>query len=165
MAEKEPCPPDSVLNPLQSLIADFLDAEGRGVRIDREAWLAKQASQADCRRDFLAKLDHPRIAPIYEVGQHAGQHYLSIGYVGGQSLSQKLVRGPLSTRDATEMLVKICDGIAYAHERVVIHRDLKPANILLDQNERFKVTDFRLAKKLDLDSNLTGTDRTLYDYE
>jgi serine/threonine-protein kinase len=56
-----------------------------------------------------------------------------MGFVDGKSLAHELVDGPMAPRDAAEMMVKICEGIAYAHERGVIHRDLKPANILPDQ--------------------------------
>ncbi len=124
------------------------------------------ASEQDVQRfrteaESAANLDHPRIVPIYEVGQHAGQHYFSMGLVDGQSLAQRIIDGPMAPREAAEMLVKVCEGIAYAHERGVIHRDLKPANILLDQNGQPKVTDFGLAKKLGSDSNLTGTGQIL----
>jgi predicted Ser/Thr protein kinase len=124
------------------------------------------ASEQDVLRfrteaEAAANLDHPRIVPIYEVGQYAGQHYFSMGFVDGKSLAQKIGDGPMAPREAAEMLVKICEGIAYAHDRGVIHRDLKPANILLDQNEQPKVTDFGLAKRLDSDSNLTGTGQIL----
>jgi serine/threonine protein kinase/lipopolysaccharide biosynthesis regulator YciM len=124
------------------------------------------ASEQDVQRfrteaEAAANLDHPRIVPIYEVGQQDGQHYFSMGFVDGESLAQKIVDGPMAHREAAEMLVKICEGIAYAHERGVIHRDLKPANILLDQSEQPKITDFGLAKKLGSDSNLTGTGQIL----
>ncbi len=56
-----------------------------------------------------------------------------MGLVDGQSLAQRIIDGPMAPREAAEMLVNVCEGIAYAHERGVIHRDLKPANILLDQ--------------------------------
>jgi serine/threonine protein kinase/formylglycine-generating enzyme required for sulfatase activity len=124
------------------------------------------ASELDIQRflteaEAAANLDHPRIVPIFEVGQHQGQHFFSMGYVDGTSLSQKIADGPLPPRDAAEMLVKICEGIAYAHDRGVIHRDLKPANILIDRAEQPKVTDFGLAKKVGADSNLTGTGQIL----
>ena len=85
--------------------------------------------------------------PIYEVGEHEGQHYFSMGFVEGQSLSQRLADGPLPPREAAELMAKVAEAIEYAHERGVIHRDLKPGNILLDQNGNPRVTDFGLAKK------------------
>jgi serine/threonine-protein kinase len=114
------------------------------------------ASQTEVRRFHLeaeaaANLDHPGIVPIYEVGQHEGQHYFSMGYVDGQSLSQRLANGPLPAREAAELIRHVSEAIAYAHERGVIHRDLKPANILLDHNGNPRITDFGLAKKVQTD--------------
>jgi WD40 repeat protein len=105
--------------------------------------------------ESAANLDHPGIVPIFEVGQHEGQHYFSMGFVEGQSLSQSLMSGPLPPREAAALLAKVADAIEYAHRRGVIHRDLKPANILIDAGGRPRVTDFGLAKKLQSDSALT----------
>ena len=95
--------------------------------------------------------------PIFEVGQHEGQHYFSMGFVEGQSLSQRLAEGPLPAREAAELIRRVSEAIEYAHQHGVIHRDLKPANILLDRNGNPRVTDFGLAKKIEGDSGLTGS--------
>jgi tetratricopeptide (TPR) repeat protein len=120
------------------------------------------ATDTDVKRFYAeaeaaANLDHPGIVPIYEVGQHERQHYFSMGFVEGQSLSQRLADGPLPPRQAAALIVKVAEAIEYAHQRGVIHRDLKPANILLDQDGNPRVTDFGLAKKLEVDSGLTGS--------
>ena len=107
--------------------------------------------------EAAANLDHPGIVPIYEVGQHEGQHYFSMGFVEGQSLAQRLADGPLPPREAAELIRRVSEAIEYAHQHGVIHRDLKPANILLDQNGNPRVTDFGLAKKVQGDSGLTGS--------
>ena len=125
--------------------------------------LAGQLADLDAIRRFYieaeaaANLDHPGIVPIYEVGQHEGQHYFSMGFVEGQSLSQRLVEGPLPVREAAELIRRVSEAVEYAHSHGVVHRDLKPANILLDQNGNPRVTDFGLAKKVQGDSGLTGS--------
>jgi len=120
------------------------------------------ANDTDVKRFYTeaeaaANLDHPGVVPIYEVGQHEGQHYFSMGFVEGQSLAQRLVDGPLPPREAAALMVKVAEAIEYAHGRGVIHRDLKPGNILLDRSGSPRVTDFGLAKKLQGDSGLTGS--------
>ena len=94
------------------------------------------ASPDDVRRFYqeaeaAANLEHPGIVPIFEVGQHEGQHFFSMGYVDGPNLAQVLADGPLSPRDAATLVKLVAEAIAYAHDRGVIHRDLKPANVLL----------------------------------
>ncbi len=111
--------------------------------------------------EAAANLDHPGIVPIYEIGEHEGQHYFSMGFVEGESLANIIKERPLPPRVAVEYLKKIADAMAFAHERGVIHRDLKPANVLVDLNNEPKVTDFGLAKKLDGDSDLTATGQIL----
>jgi eukaryotic-like serine/threonine-protein kinase len=120
------------------------------------------ANDIDVRRFYTeaeaaANLDHAGIVPIFEVGQHEGQHFFSMGFVEGQSLAQKIASGPLPPREAAALMVKVAEAIEYAHQRGVIHRDLKPANVLLDQNGNPRVTDFGLAKKLEGNSGLTGS--------
>ncbi len=98
------------------------------------------ASASDVKRFYseaesAAKLEHPHIVPIHEVGEHNGQHYFSMGYVDGPSLSKLLQDGPLAPRDAADLLAKIADAVHYAHQQKIIHRDLKPANVLLQRIE------------------------------
>jgi eukaryotic-like serine/threonine-protein kinase len=124
------------------------------------------ASEADVKRFHLeaeaaANLDHPAIVPIFEIGQHAGQHYFSMGYVEGTSLATRLADGPLAPREGAELLNQIAEAVGYAHEQGVIHRDLKPANVLLDKHGHPRVTDFGLAKRAESASDLTGTGQIL----
>jgi len=104
-----------------------------------------------------AALDHPGIVPIFEIGEHAGQHYFSMGLVEGESLAKKVASGPLPPRDAAELVKKVADAVEYAHSKGIIHRDLKPANVLLDRGGQPRVTDFGLAKQMRGDPGLTGT--------
>jgi len=141
--------------------------EARQVSLNRKVALkmilaGQLADEIDVKRFYTeaeaaANLDHPGIVPIFEVGQHEGQHYFSMGFVEGQSLSQCLANGPLPAREAAELVRRVSEAIEYAHRRGVIHRDLKPANILLDKNGNPRVTDFGLAKKVEGDSGLTGS--------
>ena len=107
--------------------------------------------------EAAANLDHPGIVPIFEIGQHDGQHFFSMGYVDGCSLADRVRNGPLPPKEAAELTKKVAEAIAFAHSRNVIHRDLKPANVLLDQNGEPKVTDFGLARKTDTNSGMTRT--------
>ncbi len=120
------------------------------------------ADETDVNRFYTepeaaANLDQPGIVPVYEVGQHEGQHYFSMGYIEGQSLAQRLADGPLPAREAADLIRRVAEAIEYAHQHGVIHRDLKPANVLLDRSGNPRVSDFGLAKKVKGDSDLTGS--------
>ena len=124
------------------------------------------AGQEDVQRFYTeaeaaAQLDHPGIVPIFEIGEHQGQHYFSMGFVDGTSLADEISDGPIDPQRAATLLRDVATAIEYAHQRGVIHRDLKPANILLDQSGQPKVTDFGLAKRIQEDSGLTGTGQIL----
>jgi WD40 repeat protein/serine/threonine protein kinase len=124
------------------------------------------ASADEVRRFYqaaaaAARLDHPGIVPIFEVGEHAGQHYFSMGYVEGGSLAARVREGPLPAREAAGLVQEVTAAVAYAHRQGIIHRDLKPANILLDGDGRPRVTDFGLAKQLQRDSGLTASGQVM----
>ena len=94
-----------------------------------------------------AQLDHPGIIKVHEVGDHEGQPYLSMGYVEGESLGDRLTQGPLPPREAAAICRKVAEAVHYAHQRGVIHRDLKPSNILIDAMGEPRLTDFGLSKE------------------
>ena len=104
-----------------------------------------------------AQLQHPNIVALYEVSAHNQQPYLSMEYIGGTSLAERLSLGPLSGRRAAEYLEITARAVHYAHTRGIVHRDLKPANVLLDENDQPKVTDFGLAKQMETTSDQTRT--------
>ncbi|MFI5454569.1 MAG: protein kinase [Isosphaerales bacterium] len=124
------------------------------------------ASNEDIERfrleaEAAAQLDHPGIVPIFEVGEHAGQHYFSMAYVEGGNLADRIKNGPLPPRQAAELVRQVAEAVAYAHQQGVIHRDLKPSNILLDRDGHPKVSDFGLAKQVSGLSHLTMTGQVL----
>jgi eukaryotic-like serine/threonine-protein kinase len=102
-----------------------------------------------------ARLGHPGIVPIFEVGEHEGLHYFSMAYVEGQSLSRMIAEHPLPPREAARIMALTAEAVAFAHGQGVIHRDLKPANILIDESGKPRITDFGLAKRLDEDSSFS----------
>jgi eukaryotic-like serine/threonine-protein kinase len=124
------------------------------------------ASEQDVKRFYseaeaAATLDHPNIVPIYEVGQHEGQHYFTMGYVDGPSLAAKLEPAGWQPKEAARLLRQIAEAVQYAHARGVIHRDLKPPNVLLGADGVPRITDFGLAKRSEGTSDLTATGQIL----
>ncbi|MGH9717179.1 MAG: protein kinase domain-containing protein [Candidatus Acidiferrales bacterium] len=96
----------------------------------------------------LAKLNHPNIASVYDVGEQDGRDYLVMEYVPGQSLAEKVKSGPLPPAEALSLGEEIALALQEAHEHKIIHRDLKPANVILTPKGHAKVLDFGLAKLL-----------------
>lgn len=111
--------------------------------------------------EAAGKLQHPGIVPIYEVGSHNGHCYFSMQLVEGNTLAQRLADGPLPTREAAQIILKVARAIHYAHSQGIIHRDLKPANVLIDSDGQPHVTDFGLAKQLDAATSLTRSGAVL----
>jgi WD40 repeat protein/predicted Ser/Thr protein kinase len=109
----------------------------------------------------VAALRHPNIVAIYEVGEHHGNHFLSLEFVEGRSFAELVRQGPLPARRAANYLKIIAQAMEHAHQRGVLHRDLKPSNILLDVLDQPRVTDFGLAKLVNCDSQLTVTGQVL----
>jgi serine/threonine-protein kinase len=110
-----------------------------------------QASEAEKARfqtevSAAARLDHPNIVPIYEVGEADGWQFFAMKFIDGETLANRIAEGPVSEQQAIDWVLSIARAIEYAHQRGVVHRDLKPANILVDGDGVPHVTDFGLAK-------------------
>jgi WD40 repeat protein/serine/threonine protein kinase len=96
-----------------------------------------------------ARLQHPHIVQIHEVGEQDGQPFLALEYVTGGNLAQRLDGTPQPPRAAAELVATLARAVQAAHQVGVVHRDLKPANVLLTEDGTPKLTDFGLAKQLD----------------
>lgn len=104
-----------------------------------------------------ARLQHPNIVQIYEVGKLDDRPFFTMEYVEGSSLAQKFGSTPVRPRQAAEMVHVLALAIQFAHQQGIVHRDLKPANILLTADGTLKITDFGLAKHIEAGSGLTQT--------
>jgi serine/threonine-protein kinase len=198
-----PAPPTAVAPPREFGDFELLEEVGRGgmgvvykarqksldrvvaLKMVREAHLATDADRARFRTEAeaAAKLEHPNIVTVFEVGTAGGQAYLCMEFVGGQTLAEKVrADGPLPPRDAAHLVGVTARAVEHAHSFGIIHRDLKPSNILLvgrsesrtapaepESGGRFadfdlrtppyqpKVGDFGLAKRIDNSESLTRT--------
>jgi hypothetical protein len=97
----------------------------------------------------IARLQHPNIVQVYEVGEHEAKPFLALEFCAGGSLAQKLNGTPLPPREAAALVQTLARAMQAAHAKGIIHRDLKPANVLLADDGTPKITDFGLAKRLD----------------
>ena len=94
----------------------------------------------------VARLSHPNVLAVFDVGAHDGRPYVVFELLEGETLGQRLRLGPLPLRPAVETAVQACRGLQAAHARGILHRDLKPENLFLTSDGFVKILDFGLAK-------------------
>jgi TolB-like protein/Tfp pilus assembly protein PilF/predicted Ser/Thr protein kinase len=124
--------------------------------------LGHWATEAHLKRfrleaEAAARLEHPGIVPIHEVGERDGSCYFSMKLVEGGQLDEVIKREPMPIRRAVELIAKVARTVHYAHEHGILHRDIKPGNILLDGKGEPHLTDFGLARLVETESTVTRT--------
>ncbi|MBI4577270.1 MAG: protein kinase [Planctomycetes bacterium] len=102
-----------------------------------------------------ARLRHPNIVGVYEVGEHEGQPYFTMDYVEGRTLAELIGRALFRPEVALRLVREVAMALDFAHQKGVVHRDVKPSNIIVDRDDRPMVTDFGLAKDIAADSQMT----------
>lgn len=105
--------------------------------------------------EAAARLDHPGIVPIYEIGEGAGHCFFSMRLIAGGRLDEVFPRRPAPVRQAAELVARLARTVHFAHQRGILHRDIKPGNVLLDADGQPQLTDFGLAKLVEQDSTVT----------
>jgi serine/threonine protein kinase len=130
--------------------------------------LAGDQASATQKKRFLreaqasARLAHPNIVPVHEIGIYQEQIYYSMDFIKGETLEQKLEKKTVTIRQGVKYLSAVLSAMDYAHREGIIHRDLKPANIIIDQHDNPRIMDFGLARisessVLTMDGSMVGT--------
>lgn len=109
----------------------------------------------------VAKLQHPGIVQIFDIGEHSGQAWFALEFVEGTDLQKELARKPRTAQEAAQILRDLCMAMQAAHDKGILHRDLKPANVLISSAGVLKITDFGLAKELDAEGSTRTSEGTL----
>ena len=140
--------------------------------LDRKVALKILHQQYSCDDDYVerfrrearsvAALSHPNIVTVIDRGEHEDRQFIVFEYVEGENLKRLIERrGPSPVPAALELAIQIARGLAFAHQQGLIHRDVKPQNVLLNGDGRAKVTDFGIARSLDVQHGMTQTGTVL----
>ena len=122
------------------------------VILDQFATDPERVGRFEREAKMLAALNHPRIASLFGMEHVGGQHFLVMELIEGETLADRLRRGPMQVEEALEIGVQIAEALEAAHEKGVVHRDLKPANVKITPDGQVKVLDFGLAKVMETDA-------------
>ena len=110
----------------------------------------------------VAQLSHPNIVTVIDRGEADGHQFIVFEFIDGENLKELIGRtGPLPVRRAVELAGAVADGLAFAHEHGLVHRDVKPQNVLVNGDGEAKVTDFGIARSLDVEQGMTQTGTVL----
>ena len=113
----------------------------------------------------VAQLAHPNIVTVIDRGEQEGRQFIVFEYIDGENLKELSNRGPLEVREAIGLVLQVGRALSFAHERGLVHRDVKPQNVLLNEDGQAKVTDFGIARSLDVHGvTQTGTVLGTSDY-
>jgi serine/threonine-protein kinase len=113
----------------------------------------------------VAQLTHPNIVTVIDRGEQDGRQFIVFEYVDGQNLKELSAHGPLDAREAIGLALQVAHALSFAHARGLVHRDVKPQNVLLNEDGQAKVTDFGIARSLDVHGvTQTGTVLGTSDY-
>ncbi len=105
----------------------------------------------------IARLQHPRILPVFDYGQFEDRPFIVMAYMGGGTLQERIRRGPMPVGEVVRLVEQIAEGLDHAHRQGVIHRDFKPSNVLLDEHGNAYLADFGIAKISESTVQLTGS--------
>jgi tetratricopeptide (TPR) repeat protein len=144
--------------------------EAEDTRLGRHVALKLLPAEACCVPEALERflrearivssLNHPHICTLHDIGDDAGQHFMVMELLDGESLKDRIARGPLPLDQLLDLGVQIADALDAAHGAGVIHRDIKPANLFITRRGQAKVLDFGVAKLAEGPADAPGDDRT-----
>ena len=129
-----------------------------------ESYLEDEAAVERFRREAraVAQLSHPNIVTVIDRGEEEGRHFIVFEYVPGEDLKEHVSRtGALPVPEALRLALEAGRGLAFAHRHGIVHRDVKPQNVILDGNRQAKVTDFGIARSLDVEKGVTQSGTVL----